>query len=169
LHDTAGEVSIPYAIWYLRPMGRLEEALAELESLRQRDPLSLVARTESAHVLLMMCRYEACAEMALQALDLEPNHGFAMFHLVMARLAQKRYEEAVELAERAVATNGRWLISLAHLGVAYATAGRTADARLVLGEMHELADGSHAHAAPVAAVHLALGEIASGHADPKRG
>ena len=159
LEYTAGEASIPYAIWYLRPLGRLEEALAELESLRQRDPLSLAARTESAHVLLMMRRYEACAEMALQALDLEPNHGFAMFHLVMARLAQKRFEEAVELAERAVETNGRWMIPLAHLAIAYATAGRVSDARLVLGEMHELAKQGRAQAGPFAAVYLVLGEI----------
>jgi eukaryotic-like serine/threonine-protein kinase len=159
LEYTVGEASIPYAIWYLRPLGRLEEALAELERLRQRDPLSLVARTESAHVLLMMRRYEACAEMAMQALDLEPNHGFAMFHLVLARLAQKRYEEAVELAERAMATNGRWLIALAHLGIAYATVGRTADARLVLAEMHDLAKQGHAQAGPFGAVYMALGEI----------
>ena len=159
LEYTAGEASIPYAIWYLRPLGRLEEALAELESLRQRDPLSLAARTESAHVLLMMRRYEACAEMALQALDLEPNHGFALFHLVLARHAQKRYEEAVELAERAVATNGRWLISLAHLALAYAGAGRTSDARLVLGEMHELAKQRQTQGSAFAAVYIALGEI----------
>jgi serine/threonine protein kinase/Flp pilus assembly protein TadD len=159
LDRAASEAAIPYAVWYLRPLGRLEEALAELEALRQRDPLSVSARTESAHVLLMMRRYEACAEMAEQALDLEPNHSFAMFHLLMVRLEQQRYEEAIELAERVVQLNGRWVASLAHLGVAYARAGRTADARRVLGEMHELATGREGNASPLAAVYNALGEI----------
>ena len=159
LDRASPDLAIPYAIWYLRPLGRLEEALAELEALRQGDPLSVTARTESAHLLLMMRRYEECAEMAEQALDLDPNHSMAIFHLLMVRIEQKRYEEAVELAERVVRLDGRWLVSLAHLGVAYAKSGRTADARRVLGEMHELATGRDGDASAFAAVYVALGEI----------
>ena len=159
LDRASPEVAVPYAIWYLRPLGRLEEALAELEAVRQRDPLSVMARTESAHMLLLMRRYEASAEMAEQALDLEPNYSVALCRLVDARIEQKRYEEAIALAQRAVQIDGRWLMPLVYLGLAYAAAGQIGDVRQVLGEMHELAKRGHTHAAAFAGIYVALGEI----------
>jgi eukaryotic-like serine/threonine-protein kinase len=159
LDRASPEVCVPYAVWYLRPLGRLEEALAELDALRQRDPLSLMARTESAHMLLLMRRYEACAEMAEQALELEPNHSLALFALAGARLEQQRYEEALAVAQRAMQIDGRWLVSLTYLGYAYARAGRTAEARQVLGEMHERAKESRANATAFSGLYVALGEV----------
>ena len=148
-----------YANWYLRPLGRLEEAVSILERERLRDPLNVFLLCETAHLLLMMRRYDQAAEMAQKALDVEPDHLFALFHLLMARVDQERFDEAIALAERAVQVHGRGLVPLAHLGVAYARAGQAAKAREVLAEMNELAKGSFVHATPFAAVHVALREI----------
>jgi TolB-like protein len=153
------QVSLEYAIWYLRPQGRLEEALAELEILRQQDPLSAMARSEMAHVLLLMRRYEGAAEVAQQALDLEPNYLLALFTVINVRVEQKRHEEAIALAERAVQVHGRWLVPLTYLGYAYAASARLAEARGVLEEMHEVAGRSHVNATAFANIYTALREV----------
>jgi eukaryotic-like serine/threonine-protein kinase len=152
-------ISLTYAIWYLRPQGRLEEALAELQSLRQRDPLSAAARSEMAHVLLLMRRFDEAVESARQALDLEPEYVLAWFTLITARVEQKRYEEAISLAERVAQFSGRWLVPLTYLGYAYAAAGELCKARSVCDEMHEVAARTHVNATVFANIYAALGEI----------
>ena len=97
--------------------------------------------------------------MAQKALDVEPDHMFGLFNLLMARVDQKRFDEAIALAERAVQIHGRGLVPLAHLGVAYARSGQAESAQQVLAEMNEIAKGSFVRATPFAVVHVALGEI----------
>jgi tetratricopeptide (TPR) repeat protein len=153
------DVVMPYAIWYLRPTGRFEEALAELEAVRKRDPLSAAVRSDIAWVLLLMRRYESAAKSAREALELEPDYLLAQWHLILAETEQQHYEEAIELAERMVQTAGRWLVPLNYLGYVYAAAGRLADARRVCDEMHEFAIRGHANAVNFGSMHAALGEI----------
>ncbi|HEY8669106.1 MAG TPA: protein kinase [Tepidisphaeraceae bacterium] len=154
----SASVCVPYAIWYLRPRGRLEEALAELKLLRERDPLSVMARNELSLMLFLMRDYEASAAMAQQALDLEPNHNLALLQLVRVRLAQNRFEEAITLAEQTA--DRKWLVSLAHLVAAYQAAGRSTDAQTCLAEMHALAAQlGYVHATPFATTYAALGEV----------
>lgn len=152
-------IAMPYVSWYLRPTGQLEEALIELQAARNRDPLSAAARSDIAHVFLLMRRYEAAAESALQALVLEPDYMLAQFTLLTARVEQKRYEEAIAIAERVVEVNGRWLVPLTYLGYAYAAAGRPAQAQQVLGEMHGFAEQGHANACAFGNIYAALGDI----------
>jgi serine/threonine-protein kinase len=160
LDRAATEVCVPYAIWYLRPLGRLDEALAELENLRQRDPLSVMARTELAHVLFLMRRWQESGLMARQALELDPSHTFASFQLVREAISMKKFDEAVVLAERAAQSDRRWFVSLAHLAAAYSYADRMGDARRVLGEMHDLgAEKGYLHATPFATTYAAVKEI----------
>jgi TolB-like protein/Tfp pilus assembly protein PilF/predicted Ser/Thr protein kinase len=152
-------VALGYAIWYLRPLGRLEEALSELELLRQSDPLSPAARSEMAMVLLLMRRFEEAAQCARQALDLEPEYVLAWFSLITASVEQKRYKEAVSMAERVVQFSGRWQVPLTYLGYAYAAAGEMSKARSVCDEMHEVASRTYPTATAFANIYTALGEI----------
>jgi tetratricopeptide (TPR) repeat protein len=152
-------VMLPYANWYLRPLGRLEEVLAVFEELRRRDPVSGAARSELANALLSLGRYEEAAEVAGQTLDVEANHDLALYTLVTARVKQGRYEEAVAASERDVQLSGRWAVPLTYLGYAYAAAGRLDDARLVRDEMHDLAEQGYVNATAFANIYCALGEI----------
>lgn len=154
------EVIAPYAVWYLKPQGRLDEAMEVLTAWRQRDPLSILARIDAAFNLLMMRQYEACEAMAQGTLELEPNNSFSMFWQTELRIVQGRYEEAIALAARTVQVHRNWIVPLAYLGIACARGGRGADARRVLAEMHGLsAKSGYMHANAFAAVHVALGEM----------
>jgi Flp pilus assembly protein TadD len=108
--------------------------------------------------MLLMRRYDAAAEMAQGALDLEPNHSMAMFHLIQARVEQGRNEEAIQVAERAVQLAPEWLVALAFLALAYSQGGRTDDARRIVQQMHTLAEQGHPNATALACGHLAIGD-----------
>lgn len=157
--ERSPHVVLPYALWYLRPMGRLEDAQAELLGLCEGDPLAAFPRGELAHVLLLMRRYDDAAAAALQALDLEPDYLLAAFALVTVRLQQGRVDEAIAAAERIIVVSGRWLIPLAFLGLAYAAAGRQTETRDVRDEMLAAAERTHVNATSLATIHTALGEI----------
>jgi Tfp pilus assembly protein PilF len=45
LDPLLADIRMAYADWHLRPLGRLDEALAELDAIRHKDPLSVVAGT----------------------------------------------------------------------------------------------------------------------------
>jgi len=162
LDGTSPEVRLSYALWHLRPLGRLDEALAELDAIREKDPISVFARTESAHLLLLIRRYDAAAEMAQGALDLEPNHTMAMFHLIQARMEQGRNEEAIQVAERAVQLAPQWLVALTFLALAYSRGDRPNDARRIVQQMHTLAEHAHANATALAGGRLSIGDVDGG-------
>lgn len=154
------EVIYLYAVWYLKSLGRLDEAMIELNNWRQRDPLSVIARNESSWNLVQSRQFESGAAMAQQALELEPHNSFALFCLLEAKIGQGRFEKAIVLAEEAAQGNRQWIVVLAFLGIAYANRGRADDARRVLAEMYDLsAKGGYLHSNAVAAVHAALGEF----------
>ena len=154
------EVIYLYAVWYLKSLGRLEEAMTELNSWRQRDPLSVMARNEASWNLLQMRRFEAGAAMAQEVLQLELDNSFALFCLLEAKIGQGRFQDAILIAEKAAQGNRQWIVVLAFLGIAYANGGRIDDARLVLAEMYDLsAKSGYLHANAVAAVHVSLGEF----------
>ena len=154
------EVIHLYAVWYLKPTGRLDEALTELNSSRQIDPLSVMARNEASWHLEQMRRFEAGAAMAQEALQLEPKNHLALFCLIEANIGRRWFDEAIATAEEVAHSNRQWIVPLAFLGIAYANAGRADDARQVLTEMYDLsAKSGYLHANAVAAVHAALGEF----------
>mgnify|MGYP005852303739 CR=1 FL=1 len=153
------EVRRTYAWWHLRPLGRLEEALAELEKVRQEDPLSAFAWREIAHLLVLLRRFDEAADAAQHALELEPGHTMAMFGLVEARLQRGRTGEAIEIAESAARLSPGWLVVLAYLALAYSFENRFGDAGLTLEEMHALSGRGHANATAPASGHLASGDF----------
>jgi eukaryotic-like serine/threonine-protein kinase len=157
--DRTPHVALTHALWCLRPQGRLDEALDELQALCERDPLAAFAHSEMANVLLLMRRYEDAALAARRALDLESDYLLALFTLVAARVGQMRYEEGIAAAERAALVSGRWLVPLAYLGYAYAAAGRLDDARAVRDEMHRFAERTHVNATALACIEAAVGDI----------
>lgn len=156
--DRNPQVELSYALWHLRPLGRLAEAARYLRELAERDPLAAFPRSELAHVYLLMRRYDEAARAACEALDLEPDYLLALLTLANVHIAQGRPDEAVRLAERVCSVSGRWLVPLTYLGQAYAAAGRLADVSAVRDEMHAFAARSHVNATAFACIYSALGE-----------
>jgi TolB-like protein/Tfp pilus assembly protein PilF len=162
LDPASASCRLPYAVWCLRPQGRLMEAVAELDAALRLDPLNTNARAEKAHVLNLMREYGAAEESARRALDIDPNYLLGLFQLADARRMQGQPDEAIAIAERAAALHGRWFVTLAYLAIGHADAGHTEDARRLLAEMHQLGGRIHVNASAMAGVCVALGDLDTG-------
>ena len=151
-------VHIAYGALYLRPLGRLREALAEIDHALEQDPLSPLFRTEQATTLLYEKRYDEAAQSFRRALDIDSNFFMALEGLALLRAYQQRFEEALALANQGIQIHGRRSRPLTLLGIAHALAGHATEAHRVLDELLELSSREYVPAGRVAGIYLALGE-----------
>ena len=142
----------------LATLGRVDEAMAQLDRALELDPLSNVLRVERSSILYFERDYEGAVRHARAALELDAEFVLACFNLGRALGQQGRHAEAIAALEqgRAVAP-GLPALTMA-LGRAHASAGREREARLALGALQTLGRERYVPAFYAAAIHAALGE-----------
>jgi TolB-like protein/DNA-binding winged helix-turn-helix (wHTH) protein/Flp pilus assembly protein TadD len=129
--------------WYathLMVMGRMDEAIAQIQQAKQLDPLSLGINKDFAIILLYARRYDQALAQCKKTLEIEPT--FLVMSTYMAQIydLKQMYTEAIAEAERAEAERVRASlpedpeISCA-LGLVFAGAGRTDEAQRILNEL----------------------------------
>jgi Flp pilus assembly protein TadD len=109
-----------FARWYLEVLGRMDEALKQLEFAEKTDPLSDEIHRGLALVHLTKRQYEDAARYAQKLPD---DFNFKRILLARVYLGQKRFNDAIELLRDVAPTSGGGF-----LGYAYAQAGRTEEA-----------------------------------------
>src|SRR5262249_8366317 len=97
---------------YLSVTGRIDEAIAEMETARDLDPFSIIINTELGCPYLYSKRYARAIEYFQKAIEMDPNFPFAHFALAEAydrvgryREAWDEHEKALELARRGQAAD----------------------------------------------------------------
>jgi serine/threonine protein kinase/TolB-like protein/Tfp pilus assembly protein PilF len=142
--------------WYLALMGRLNEAIAEIEQASALDPLSLEINTDLGLSFLFARQYDRAIEQFEKAMEMDPNFIWTHFFMGWAYEQKSSYEAAINEYKRAAQLDDSPLI-LAALGHTYATAGRRDDALRVLSEMKEMAGLRHVSSYHFALIHAGLG------------
>jgi len=122
------------AIYLLNPLGRLEEALECYDQALDIDPLSLTHLVNRGLVLESLHMEKEETEVLERLNEVDPTFVGGQWSLVRLRVRQGRISEALALAERLVRTAGRWGMTLAALGAAYAGAGMVDEAQAVIDE-----------------------------------
>jgi TolB-like protein/tetratricopeptide (TPR) repeat protein len=151
------DVRIPYALWYLAPLGRLAEAVAQVEAALINDPLLAIAYSAKGGLLFHARHNEQASECCLRALELNPQLSNALSNLVYIRSFQDRLQEAEGYARTLTATLGSSPTSLECMALVQARAGNREGAQKFLREMMEL-PGAGGTAIGLCAVHAVLGE-----------
>jgi tetratricopeptide (TPR) repeat protein len=122
---------------YLKAMGRFDEALAEIQTAHELDPLSLAINTGVGHVLYLSRQYDRAIQQYRRAVELDPD--FMMTHIWFGRpyLEKGMYSEAIAELETAVRLSGESTVALAMLGHGLASAGRSDEALQILEKLKE--------------------------------
>lgn len=146
-----------YAV-FLHRQARLHDALVQLRVARGLDPLSLPINAMYGSFLGDLGRVEDAVAQLQATLQMDPSFPIAHAMLGHIYMGTGRTDEAVRRYERAaqiVPTS----VYAGFLGHAYGRAGRTADARRILRDLHRRA-GRNEYVSPGAVgwVHLGLGE-----------
>ena len=146
-----------YAEW-LSLQGRWEEANAEFARAIQLDPLSPAAHKDGGMIQYYARQYDAAIGHARRSLEIDPGFGLAHRLLCLAYQAKGLHAEA--LAEHGLWTrnNDRGQEGAAALAYCYAAAGRTSEARDLLGRCPPIDAAGGNLARGIALIHVALGE-----------
>jgi serine/threonine protein kinase/Flp pilus assembly protein TadD len=147
-----------YAMWFLYPLGRVEQALTEMRRALELDPLDPFANAVVGYLLHATRQFEPAIAQLQHAIDLDPTFFFPHWFLSAVNVHHGRFDEAIAAAEKANELSGGNALTLGALGSAYGRAGRTAEARQLLEELTTRRRSTYVPASALAFVHAGLGE-----------
>jgi len=148
-----------YAMWFLLPLGRVEQALAEMRRALELDPLDPFYNSLLGCLLGYARQFEPAATQLRRAVDLDPTFFFSHWLLSVAYRMNGQLDEAIAAAEKANELSGGNPLTLGALGAVYAVAGRAAEARQLLGELTARRKLTYVPASALSFVYGGLGEL----------
>jgi len=147
-----------YAMWFLFPQGRVEQALAEIRRALELDPLDPFYNSLLGHLLYSLRKFERAIEQLRHAVDLDPMFSFSYLFLSITYAQNGQFEEALSAAEKANQFSGGNALTLGTLGSLYGRTGRTAEARQLLEKLTARRRSAYVPASALAAIHRGLAE-----------
>jgi len=158
LNPTSPLVRVRYVMWLLLEC-RFEEAIAEMEAAVESDPLSVSTRTWLAIVLYLDRQYDRAIEQGRLMVEIEPANYVGYWILGYTR-EKGLFDESIAAHRKAVELSGGSMLMLGWLGLALGQAGKAAEARAVLEQLHAAAD-RHLCVPPssFAFTYLGLGDV----------
>ena len=151
-----------YAMWFLYPLGRVEQALAEMRRALELDPLDPFYNSLVGYLHHSLGQCEPAVAHLQRAVELDPTFFFSHWMLSSVHALQGRLDEALAAAERANLLSGRHALTLGALGSSFGGAGRTAEARQVLDELTARRQSSYVPCAALAWASFGSGEPEQG-------
>jgi len=144
--------------FYFKATGQHEKAIRACLHAQKVEPLSLFANVSLGWAYYFARQYDRAVEQHRKALEMDPQFTFAYLNLGMARAQQNRLDEAIEAIQQAQTHSGGGLTFKAHLGYAFALAGRRDEAERILTELKEVTQQRYVPSYYFAIINLGLGE-----------
>ena len=157
LNPNYGRVCHSYGA-HLACVGRLDEAIAEIGRAQELNPLALEVHDCAAVIFNCANQFAKSVDACDKMFSIDENYLPAYQDLAEAYLEESRFDEAIQVLQKAVTISKGASTAKGRLGFAYARAGRESDARKVLKELEQ--DSKERYVSPVAfaVIHCGLGE-----------
>jgi TolB-like protein/Flp pilus assembly protein TadD len=139
---------------YLERMGRLPEAISELQLALQLDPISSRAFHNTAFGYYFARQYDQALLQMQHASALPHEPAELIFPLAVIYVEKGMYEEAIQQFKKL----GDQPHALGHMGNAYARMGREAQAREMISELQKHVQNTGVGRYEIALVYTGLGE-----------
>jgi eukaryotic-like serine/threonine-protein kinase len=143
--------------WYLAAMGRIDQAIPEMELARGLAPLDLQLNSDVAAVYNYAGRYDQAIEQARKTTEMDRNYWFSYMILGLVYERKGQLPEAIAAVEKAHSLNNNPGIT-GYLGYVYAAAGKKAEAQKVLDELKVLSTQRYVPAYNVAFIYAGLND-----------
>ena len=147
-----------YGMFYLMPVGRLEEAIAAGKRSLELEPLDLNHGANLSGLYFYARRYDEALEHARQVHSLDANFIVGRWALSQALIEKGMYGEAIELNEKAMQSDPNNPVYLRFAGIAYAKAGRRQDAERIIEKFRDIAKTEYVMSYHIALIYSALGD-----------
>jgi TolB-like protein/Flp pilus assembly protein TadD len=148
-------------VWYghyLSIVGRMDEAVAEMERARSLDPLSPVCAANLGWTLYLAHDLGRAIDELERVVARNPVNGIALFYLGYALIEAGRHAEAIDALRKAHEVTRGMPWSREGIGLAHGLAGQQKEAREILADARARTSASYAPASAIAVVLLGLGD-----------
>ena len=159
LGPNAEDVFLNYALYYLIPTRRFDEAIAALKRAVEVNPLSPYPQFVLGYAYYANRQWALAIEHFQRAIELDADYYFAHQYIGFTNLQTGKLDEGVAACETAskILGTGHW--SLAIPCVAYAKSGKINEARRLLKELSNAANNAYVPPSAFAWIYCSLGEI----------
>ena len=144
--------------WHLALVGKNAEAIAEMKTAQNLDPLSLIINADLAELLLIAHSYDESIEQSRKTIEMDSNFAFAHNQLAQAYMQKGMEAEAIQELAKAVRLADGSPVCTANLARAYAASGNRNQAVRLLDDLKKGANPLYSRASEIAMVYAALGE-----------
>ena len=146
-----------YGYFFLRPLGRVEEAVAQAEIALEGDPLHVPTRATLAGSLQLLGRFDEAEAHIRQALDLDPHYALAYTVPMALHTVRGQFSQALLYAETAYELTP-WAVQ--SIGPLAGLLARTGDHRRSEQLVEEICSGpAHRKHAALVYFHLYRGDV----------
>ncbi len=145
--------------FYLKAMGRHQEAIEKGKLVRRLEPLSTFAHVSLGYAYYFARDYEKAIKECNKALEMDKNLTFAYRNLGLAFLQQGKFDEAISALSEALKFSTGGLAFESYLGFAYAIAGQRDEAIRVLENLQVTDRERYVPAYNFAIIYTGLGDL----------
>jgi len=147
--------------WYaelLWATGRYEEAVKEIRKALELEPFTPILNVNLGMALMFGKHIAEAEQVFRKTLDMDPSFPIAHQGYAQVLILQKKFDEAVAESEKTVQSIPESSYYRGYLGYALAKAGKTQEARKILGELTEEAKTKYVSWMGIANIYAGLGE-----------
>jgi len=147
-----------YAFYFLRPMGRIEEAISETQQALSLDPMSILFRVHLAFLFYLQNKYEHSIAQFRKVLEMNPKYYLANAMMGNVHTLAGHYDEALACyaIAREADADSKFIDSLQAMTLA--RAGRRAETVELLQRITQRAASDYISPVSIAYVHTAMGD-----------
>jgi len=145
-----------YAVSCLAPLGRMDQALEEMQLAQALDPISSIIARDLARVQYYLQDYDAALDQCDHTIELNPHFSPAYWTLGLIQEQRGDFDESAAAFQRALQLSPQSPTMQAALGRTFALSGRREEALRVVGELHKLAGKRYVSPFELAVCYFAL-------------
>jgi serine/threonine protein kinase/Tfp pilus assembly protein PilF len=128
-------VRVRYALYFLTPLRRFEEALEQYKLALQTDPLSMMVHFGLGFALYCEKRYDEAIDHAAKNLELFPEYWLLHFLMGMAKSQEGSFQGAIASLGENLRLFPTFTLAAGFLAAAYAKSGRSEQAEKVMTDL----------------------------------
>ena len=139
-------------------LGRMDEAISQIQQAKQLDPLSLYTNLTAGTPYFFSRQFDKAAAHFKKVIEMDPTFWLAHRWLAETYEGEGRYDEAIAEYQTVLKMRGGDAAQTIALGYTYAMAGRQAEARQILAEIERASKKRYVPPYSFMIIYTGLGE-----------